>query len=55
VTVTFAPAAYGAGGTGGLPGLVVTHPAGLGAEGTFLQDTRAGLVFSSTHFVKGAL
>jgi hypothetical protein len=54
VTVTLAPAAYGSGGAS-LPGLVTSHPAGLGPKGTFLRDERPGLVFASAVFVKGPL
>ncbi len=54
VTVTLAPAAYGSGGAS-LPGLVTSHPAGLGPKGTFLRDARPGLVFASAVFVKGPL
>jgi hypothetical protein len=54
VTVTLAPAAFGSGGAS-LPGLVTSHPAGLGSKGTFLQDARPGLVFASAVFVKGPL
>jgi hypothetical protein len=54
VTVTLAPAAYGS-GSGGLPGLVTSHPGGLGPKGTFLHDARSGLVFASAVFVKGPL
>ncbi len=54
VTVTLAPAAYGSGGAS-LPGLVTSHPTGLGPKGTFLHDSRPGLVFASAVFVKGPL
>ncbi len=54
VTVTLAPAAYGSGGAS-LPGLVTSHPAGLGPKGTFLHDARSGLRFASAVFVKGPL
>jgi hypothetical protein len=54
VTVTLAPAAYGSGGAS-LPGLVTSHPAGLGPHGMFLHDARPGLVFASAVFVKGPL
>lgn len=53
VTVTVAPAAYGSGGFGGVPGLVVSHPAGIGGHGAFLWDSRTGNVFASVYFVKG--
>ena len=49
-----APAAYGSGGAS-LPGLVTSHPTGLGPKGTFLHDSRPGLVFASAVFVKGPL
>ncbi len=54
VTVTLAPSAYGS-GAATLPGLVTSHPAGLGPKGAFLQDARPGLVFASVVFVKGRL
>ncbi len=53
VTVTVAPAAYGSGGFGGVPGLVISHPAGIGGDSAFLQDARTGDVFASVHFIKG--
>jgi len=54
VTVTLAPAAYGS-GSASLPGLVTSHPTGLGPKGAFLHDARPGLVFASAVFVKGPL
>ncbi len=54
VTVTLAPSAYGSGGAS-LPGLVTSHPVGLGPKGAFLHDARPGLVFASAVFVKGPL
>jgi hypothetical protein len=54
VTVTLAPSAYGSGGAS-LPGLVTSHPAGLGPKGTFLHDARPGLLFASAVFVKDQL
>ncbi len=54
VSVTLAPAAYGS-GTASIPGLVVTHPSGLGPEGKLLQDSSKGDVFASAVFVKDGL
>ena len=53
VTVKVAPAAYGSGGFGGVPGLVISHPAGIGGDSAYLQDFRTGDVFASVHFIKG--
>jgi hypothetical protein len=53
VTVVVAPAAYGQGG-GSLPGLVVSHPAGLGPRGAFYHDPKPGLIFASAVLFKGA-
>jgi hypothetical protein len=54
VTVTVAPAAYGS-AAGSLPGMVTSHPTGLGPKGTFLHDARPGTIFASAVVVKGPL
>jgi hypothetical protein len=51
--VSVAPAAYGEGGSGGPPGMVSSHPSGLGPKGGFVHDSKP--VFASAHFTKGAL
>jgi hypothetical protein len=53
VTVKVAPGAYGSGGFGGVRGLVISHPAGIGGDSAYLQDSRTGDVFASVHFIKG--
>jgi len=54
VTTTVAPAAFGT-GSGGLPGLVTSHPSGLGPNGALLSDSRPGISFASAHFVEKGL
>lgn len=55
VDVVLAPAAFGQGSSGGIPGLVTTHPSGLGPHGMFLYDQRPGNVFASAVFLKDGL
>lgn len=52
--VEVAPKAYGSGGYGGPPGMVVSKPAGFGAGVRFFTDTNPKYAFSSLSFVKGA-
>ena len=51
--VSVAPAAFGEGGSGGPPGMVSSHPSGLGPQGVFVYDLKP--VFANAHFIKGGL
>ena len=52
--VEVAPKAYGSGGYGGPPGMVVSKPAGFGPGARFIIDTNPKYAFSTLSFVKGA-
>ena len=52
--VEVAPKAYGSGGYGGPPGMVVSKPKGFGTGARFITDKNPKYAFSTITFVKGA-
>lgn len=52
--VEVAPKAYGSGGYGRPPGMVVSKPAGFGPGARFTTDTNPKYAFLTLTFVKGA-
>jgi len=52
--VEVAPKAFGEGGFGGPPGMVISTPPGFGAKARLITDTNPKFAFSSLSFFKGA-
>jgi len=52
--VEVTPKAYGSGGYGGPPGMVVSKPAGFGPGARFIKDTNPKHAFSTLSLIKGA-